>query len=146
MRQPHFLLRLILSFLAVAIGWAISLALSSLYLYLRSGDASLDPLLGWSAGAVLLAWAFIVVPLVLIAHSKLPLASVLRMALLGATVASITSALLVAGIYRMFGVSGGWWTDYWTPPFFPAFAFITGSVAGVCYATGIRLSSPPSRL
>jgi len=134
-RQISPLRRVLVSLLALMVGWLIALASYALYSCIAWGNVQDAVAIAyWTALFALLGWAVFVPALILILRDRLPERSLLASSFVGAAIALAAFALLV-----------GWWSDLWQEFLYPAYAVILGAAAGATYSLSIRGSYPPNQ-
>lgn len=121
--------RVLLSMLSLAIAWLLGMAVFTLHGYLTWGyPADLFSMAYWSGIFSAFGWVVFVVPLLLIAGSRLDSWPLSWLTLLGMLIGLAAFAVLVS-----------WWTGFWRYWLYLLIPAVIGAGGGLAYGIGTKL-------
>lgn len=119
--------KLILSFLAILIGWATGFIYFVVYMTFFTSwgrPTDVEAILFWTAIFISIAWILVVLPFVFLVPVSSRFLSLPVATFIGAVAGLVAFLLLV-----------GWWTGFWTERLYLGYALVVGAATGLAYSS-----------
>lgn len=119
--------KLIVSFLAILIGWGAGFVyyiIYSLWFSPHNRITDMEAILVWTAVFVTISWLIFVVPLIALVPDSSKILTLPFTPLFGAICGLVAFLLLV-----------GWWTGFWSHLLYLSYSVVVGAITGLFYAS-----------